>query len=153
MHSLYENNHTKIKVARSPYRCHIMSEIKSKGELKMEIISTNINNDEWNMDISYDMFESPDRKAIKDNSGKTVTINKYAIYEEYNNDESVVRLLTMLTSENEVYVTTSPAFIRTFERIAELAYRSHLDTFTITFRKEKSKNNREYMTAVYAKES
>ena len=119
----------------------------------MEIINTNINNDEWNMDISYDMFESPDRMVVKNNSGKTVTINKYAIYEEYNNDESVVRMLTMLTSENEVYVTTSPAFIRTFERIAELAYRSHLDTFSITFRKEKSKNNREYVTAVYVKES
>lgn len=65
----------------------------------MEIINTNINNGEWNMDISYDMFESPDRMAVKDNSGKTVTINKYAIYEEYNSDESVVRLLTMLTSE------------------------------------------------------
>lgn len=119
----------------------------------MEIINTNIDIDEWNMDISYDMFESPDRMAVKDNSGKTVTINKYAIYEEYGNDESVMRLLTMLTTENKVYVTTSPAFIRTFERIAELAYRSHIDRFTITFRKEKSKNNREYMTAVYVKES
>lgn len=117
----------------------------------MEIVKTNIKDNEWNMDISYDMFESPDRSAVKDNSGKTVTINKYAIYEEYDNNGNVMRLLTMLTAENEVYVTSSPAFIRTFERIAELAQRSHLETFEITFRKEKSKNNREYMTAVYAK--
>lgn len=130
-----------------------MSEIKSKGELKMEIVKTNIKDNEWNMDISYDMFENPDRSSVKDNSGKTVTINKYAIYEEYDNNGNVMRLLTMLTTENEVYVTSSPAFIRTFERIAELAQRSHLDTFAITFRKEKSKNNREYMTAVYAKEA
>lgn len=119
----------------------------------MEIVKTNIKENEWNMDICYDMFESPDRSAVKDNSGKTVTINKYAIYEEYDNNGCVMRLLTMLTSENEVYVTSSPAFIRTFERIAELAQRSHLDTFAVTFRKEKSKNNREYMTAVYAKEA
>lgn len=115
----------------------------------MEIVKTNIMDNEWNMDISYDMFESPDRGAVKDNSGKVVTINKYAIYEEYDNNGNIIRLLTMLTTENEVYVTSSPAFIRTFERIAELAQRSHLDTFSITFRKEKSKNNREYMTAVY----
>ena len=115
----------------------------------MEIVKTNIMDNEWNMDISYDMFESPDRKSVKDNSEKVVTINKYAIYEEYDNNGNTMRLLTMLTTENEVYVTTSPAFIRTFERIAELAKRSNINTFAITFRKEKSKNNREYMTAVY----
>lgn len=119
----------------------------------MEIVKTNIMDNEWNMDISYDMFESPYRNAVKDNGGKKVTINKYAIYEEYDNNGNVMRLLTMLTTGNEVYVTTSPAFIRTFERIAELAKRSNLNTFTITFRKEKSKNNREYMTAVYEKEA
>lgn len=130
-----------------------MSEIQIKRRTNMEIVKTNIMDNEWNMDISYDMFESPYRSAVKDNSGKTVTINKYAIYEEYDNNGNIMRLLTMLTTENEVYVTSSPAFIRTFERIAELAQRSHLDTFTIAFRKEKSKNNREYMTAVYVKES
>ena len=124
----------------------------TKKENKMEIVKTNIKDNEWNMDISYDMFESPDRSAVKDNSGKTVVITKYAIYEEYDNNGGIMRLLTMLTDDNNVYVTSSPAFIRTFERIAELAQRSHIDTFAITFRKEKSKNNREYMTAVYAKE-
>lgn len=142
----------KIKVACFPYRCHIMSEIQSKRRTNMEIVKTNIMDNEWNMDISYDMFESPDRRAIKDNGGKVVTINKYAIYEEYDNHGNVMRLLTMLTTENEVYVTSSPAFIRTFERIAELAQRSQLDTFVIEFRKATSKNNREYMTAVYVRE-
>jgi hypothetical protein len=119
----------------------------------MEIVKTNIKDNEWNMDISYDMFESPDRNSVKECSGSTVTINKYAIYEEYDNNGNVMRLLTMMSDEGVVFVTTSPAFIRTFERIAELAQRSHLDTFTITFRKERSKNNREYMTAVYEKEA
>lgn len=130
-----------------------MSENKNQKENKMEIVKTNIMDNEWNMDISYDMFESPYRNSVKDNGGKKATINKYAIYEEYDNNGNVMRLLTMLTTENEVYVTTSPAFIRTFERIAELAKRSNLNTFTITFRKEKSKNNREYMTALYEKEA
>ena len=117
----------------------------------MEIVKTNIKDDEWNMDISYDMFESPDREAIKDNSGEIVTIHKFVIYEEYDNNENIMKLLTMLTINGNVYVTSSLAFIRSFERIAELARRSHLDTFTIEFRKETSKNNREYMTAVYVK--
>ena len=119
----------------------------------MEIVKTNIKDDEWNMDISYNMFESPDREAVKNNSGKIATIHKFAIYEEYDNNGNIMKLLTMLTINGNVYVTSSPAFIRTFERIAELAQRSHLDIFSIEFRKEKSKNNREYMTAVYAKES
>lgn len=119
----------------------------------MEIVKTNIKDNEWNMDISYDMFESPYRNSVKEFSDSTVTINKYAVYEEYDNNGNVMRLLTMMTDEGVVFVTTSPAFIRTFERIAELAQRSHLDTFAVTFRKEKSKNNREYMTAVYAKEA
>lgn len=119
----------------------------------MEIVKTNIMDNEWNMDISYDMFESPDREAVKNNGGEIVTIHKFAIYEEYDNNGNVIKLLTMLTINGNVYVTSSPAFIRTFEKIAELAQRSHLDTFSIEFRKEKSKNNREYMTAVYAKES
>lgn len=119
----------------------------------MEIVKTNIEDNEWNMDISYDMFESPDREAVKNSSGEIVTIHKFAIYEEYDNNGNVMRLLTMLTNDGNVYVTSSQAFIHTFERIAELAQRSHLDTFTVEFRKEKSKNNREYMTAVYVKES
>lgn len=119
----------------------------------MEIVKTNIMDNEWNMDISYDMFESPDRESIKNNSGEIVTIHKFAIYEEYDNNGNIMKLLTMLTINGNVYVTSSPAFIRTFERIAELAQRSHLDTFTVEFRKETSKNNREYMTAVYVKES
>lgn len=119
----------------------------------MEIVKTNIKDNEWNMNISYDMFESPDRNSVKDCCGATVTISKYAIYKEYDNQGNITRLLTMMSDEGVVFVTTSPAFIRTFGRIAELAHRSHLDTFTITFRKETSKNKREYMTAVYAKES
>lgn len=119
----------------------------------MEIVKTNIEDNEWNMDISYDMFESPYRNSVKDCSGSTITVSKYAIYEEYDNHGNIMRLLTMMSDERDVFVTTSPAFIRTFERIAELAQRSHLDTFAITFKKEKSKNNREYMTAIYEKES
>lgn len=119
----------------------------------MEIVKTNIKDDEWNMDISYDMFESPDREAVKNNSGEIVTIHKFAIYEEHDNNGNIMKLLTILAINGNVYVTSSPAFIRTFERIAELAQRSHLETFSIEFRKEKSKNNREYMTAVYVKES
>ena len=119
----------------------------------MEIVKTNIKDNEWNMDISYDMFENPDRNSVKDNSGETATIHKYAIYEEFDKNGKIIKLLTMLTINGNVYVTSSPAFIRTFERIAELSQRSHLDTFTVEFRKEKSKNNREYMTAIYVKES
>lgn len=117
----------------------------------MDIKKTNIADTEWNMDISYNMFESPDRLSVKDYANETVVINKYAVYTEVDYNGEFITLLTMLSDDNRVFVTTSPAFIRTFERIMELAERSHVKRVAITFSKEKSRNNREYMTAVYAK--
>lgn len=117
----------------------------------MNIIKTNIMDNEWTMDLSYDMFESPDRLRGADLKGAQVHVDKYCLYEEDNAQGDVTRILTVSTTEGQVFATTSSAFIRTFDRIMELANRCNVKDVCIEIIAERSKNNREYITAKYVK--
>lgn len=117
----------------------------------MNILKTNIADNEWSMDLSYDMFESPDRLRGADLKGQQVHIDKYCIYEEDNAQGETVKILTVSTTEGYVFATTSAAFIRTFDRIMELANKCKVTDLCIEIVSERSKNNREYITAKYVK--
>ena len=118
----------------------------------MNIIKTNIADNEWTMDLSYDMFESPDRLRGVDLEGDQVHIDKYCLYEEDNAQGETVKVLTVLTTGGHVFTTTSAAFIRTFDRIMELANKCNVTDVCIEIVEKLSKNNREYITAKYVKE-
>lgn len=118
----------------------------------MNIIKTNIKDNEWDMNLSYDMFESPDRLRGADLKGKQVHIDKFCLYEEENAEGELVKILTVSTNEGHVFATTSAAFVRTFDRIMELAKRCNVVDVCIEIVAERSKNNREYITAKYVKE-
>lgn len=117
----------------------------------MNILKTNIKDNEWTMDLSYDMFESPDRLRGVDLKGAQVHIDKFCLYEEDNADGNTIRVLTVSTTEGNVFATTSAAFIRTFDRIMALAEKCNVESACIEIVSEKSKNNREYITAKYVK--
>ena len=117
----------------------------------MNIIKTNITDNEWTMDLSYDMFESPDRLRGADLKGERIHIDKYCLYEEDNTQGDTVRVLTVSTTEGHVFATTSAAFVRTFDRIMELANKCNVVDVCIEIVAERSKNNREYITAKYVK--
>ena len=117
----------------------------------MNILKTNIADNEWSMDLSYDMFESPDRLRGADLKHQQVHIDKYCLYEEDNAQGEIVKILTVSTTEGHVFATTSAAFIRTFDRIMELANRCNVKDVCIEIVAERSKNNREYITAKYVK--
>ena len=117
----------------------------------MNIIKTNIADNEWTMDLSYDMFESPDRLRGADLKGEQVHVDKYCLYEEDNAQGETVKVLTVSTTEGHVFATTSAALIRTFDRITELAKRCNVTDVCIEIIAERSKNNREYITAKYVK--
>lgn len=117
----------------------------------MDIVKTNIMDNEWTMELSYDMFESPDRLRGADLKGQQVHVDKYCLYEEFNAYSEMVRILTVLTTEGQVFATTSAAFIRTFDRIMELANKCKVTDVCIEIVSERSKNNREYITAKYVK--
>ena len=117
----------------------------------MNIIKTNIADNEWTMDLSYDMFESPDRMRGMDLEGQRVHVDKYCLYEEDNAQGEVIKILAVSTNEGHVFATTSSAFIRTFDRIMELAKRCNVTDVCIDITAERSKNNRNYITAKYVK--
>lgn len=118
----------------------------------MDIIKTNIADEEWTMDLSYDMFESPDRMRGADLKGQQVHIEKYCLYVEDDAWGNPIKILTVSTTDGHVFATTSPAFIRTFDRIMELASRCGVTDVCIEIVAERSKNNREYIAAKYVKE-
>ena len=118
----------------------------------MDIVKTNIMDNEWTMDLSYDMFESPDRLKGVNLKGMQVHVDKYCLYEEFDAQGNTVRILTVSTTEGQVFATTSAAFVRTFDRIMELAKRCDVSDVCIEIVAEHSKNNREYITAKYVKE-
>lgn len=117
----------------------------------MNILKTNIADNEWTMDLSYDMFESSDRLRGADLKGEQVHIDKYCLYEEDNAQGETVKVLTVSTTEGQVFATTSAAFVRTFDRIMELANRCGVTDVCIEVVAERSKNTREYITAKYVK--
>ena len=117
----------------------------------MNILKTNIADNEWSMDLSYDMFESPDRLRGADLKYQQVHIDKYCLYEEDNARGETVKVLTVSTTEGHVFATTSAAFIRTFDRIIELANKCKVTNVCIEIVSEHSKNNREYIVAKYVK--
>lgn len=117
----------------------------------MNILKTNIADNEWTMDLSYDMFESSDRLRGADLKHQQVHIDKYCLYEEDNAHGETVKVLTVSTTEGHVFATTSAAFIRTFDRIMELAHRCNVTDVCIEIVAERSKNNREYISAKYVK--
>ena len=128
---------------------HVKHEQKRRNN--MNIIKTNIADNEWTMDLSYDMFESPDRLRGADLKGEQVHIDKYCLYEEDNMQGDIVRVLTVSTTEGHVFATTSAAFVRTFDRIMELAKKCGVTDICVEIVAERSKNNREYITAKYVK--
>jgi hypothetical protein len=122
-----------------------------KGENNMDIIRTNIADNEWTMDLSYDMFESPDRMRGMDLEGQRVHVDKYCLYVEDDAWGNPIKILTVSTTEGHVFATTSAAFIRTFDRIMELARKCKVTDICIDITAERSKNNRNYITAKYVK--
>lgn len=117
----------------------------------MDIIKTNIADNEWTMDLSYDMFESPDRMRGIDLKGQRVHVDKYCLYVEDDACGNPIKILTVSTTEGHVFATTSAAFIRTFDRIMELAVKCKVTDICIDIIAERSKNNRNYITAKYVK--
>lgn len=117
----------------------------------MDILRTNIMDDEWTMDLSYEMFEAPDRKRGADLKGQQMHVDKYCLYVEDDAWGNPIKILTVSTTEGHVFATTSAAFIRTFDRIMELARKCKVENVCIEIIAERSKNNREYITAKYVK--
>ena len=85
----------------------------------MNILKTNIKDNEWNMEVAFNLFESDSRVPMKEAAGKTLKINQYVIYEDENSNGEMVKLAS-IAAEDCVYTTSSASFIRSlFVQIKE----------------------------------
>lgn len=118
----------------------------------MEIIRTNIEENDYSIDVFYDMFESEDRAPMKDAAGKTVEVERYAIYEDENGRGETVSLVAIQEHGGKVYVTNSPSFLRAFDRICDMCEMTGATLNKITVEERDSKkNNRKFLTVKYVK--
>lgn len=117
----------------------------------MEILRTNIADNEWTMDMSYDMLEADDRFSMKELAGADkIPVDKYILYKDENARGEEQNFL-VLKSGNGRYVTTSPSFIRKFSRILECASRSGVADIFIAVEEIETKNRRKCLSCKYVK--
>lgn len=117
----------------------------------MEILRTNITDKEWTMDMSYDMLESDERISMKVAVGTDrMLVDKYILYKDENARGEEQNFL-VIKSDDEIFVTTSPSFIRKFTRILECASRSGVTDISIAVEEIETKNRRNCLSCKYVK--
>ena len=118
----------------------------------MEIIKTNIQENEYTMELMYAMFEDENRIRLSDTVGTTVEFDHYAIVEDENAKGEVVKTLSIEDAETRrVYVTTSTSFIQAFERIITMAEKCGEDFRKVSVFFKKSRRERNFLVAGYVK--
>lgn len=118
----------------------------------MEIIKTNIQENEYTMELMFAMFEDENRIRLSDIAGTTVEFEHYAIVEDKNSKGEVVKTLSIEEAEtHNVYVTTSTSFIQAFERIITMAEKCGEDLRKVSVSFKKSQRGRNFLIARYVK--
>lgn len=111
----------------------------------MEIIKSNLP-ENVDMETLYDMFESEERKPMKDLAGTVIMVQYFAIYTDENAKGEYVKLLAIMSDEGMVTVTNSASAIRAMERLTKLCEMSKQNLTAIEVIKDKSRNNREFIS-------
>lgn len=118
----------------------------------MKIITTNIQENEYTMELMFAMFEDESRIRLSDIAGTTVEFDHYAIVEDENAKGEVVKTLSIEDAETRsVYVTTSTSFIQAFERIITMAEKCGEDFRKVSVFFKKSQRGRNFLVAGYVK--
>lgn len=118
----------------------------------MKIIKTNIQENEYTMELMFAMFEDESRIRLSDIVGTTVEFNHYAIVEDENAKGEVVKTLSIEEAEtHNVYVTTSTSFIQSFERITTMAEKCGADFRKVSVFFKKSQRGRNFLVAGFVK--
>lgn len=118
----------------------------------MKIIKTNIQENEYTMELMFAMFEDENRIRLSDTAGTIVEFEHYAIVEDENSKGEVVKTLSIEEAETRnVYVTTSTSFIQAFERIITMAEKCGEDFRKVSVSFKKSQRGRNFLVAGYVK--
>lgn len=117
----------------------------------MEILASNIQEEEFSMELLFKLFESEERESLSNHKEETIDINHYAIYTDENAKGEIVKLMVIESVDGTVCVTSSASFIRAFERMHCLAERCGEYVHSIKVKDGVSQKNRHFLTAEYIK--
>lgn len=95
----------------------------------------------------YFMTKAPNIMKMSDVKEQTLDIDCWVIYEDTNSEGETQQLFSLLTPEGEAYATNSATFLDSFQDIIGIF--EHVDRIKVG--SGVSKNNRTYLTAIYAK--
>lgn len=111
----------------------------------MEIVKANLP-ENASMETLYNMFESEDRRPMKDLAGTVIHVKYFAIYTDENAKGEYVKLLAIMADDGDVAVTNSASAIRAMERLVTLCEMANMYVTAVEIVKCKSRNNREFIT-------
>lgn len=93
----------------------------------------------------YQMVNGNDIKRMRDVAGETLKLAGWLIFEDEKPDGEVSTIVTIRTTEGEIYATNSPSFLRCFESMtAFFDTLSAIKVVSLT-----SKKGRQYITCDY----
>lgn len=117
----------------------------------MKIIKTNIQENEYTMELMYNMFESEEREKLSSMEGYTIEFIHFAIVEDENTKGEIAKTLSLESTDGVVYVTTSKSFIQSFERIVDMAEKCGEKVTSVSVKYKKSQRGRNFLVAGYVK--
>lgn len=96
----------------------------------------------------YFMAAAPNIRKMSDLEGSTVEIADWLIYDDDKDPEDIKTICAILTTDGEAYASNSAVFKKDFENILDIFGD---DIAKIGVIGGETKNNRHYITCVYAK--
>lgn len=115
----------------------------------MKIINSS---SELNLQDVYKLTKSPSIIRMQDIKGNSISVCKWAIYEDEKTDKdgavTTTEILSIMDDDGEVYATNSPTFIRSFMECFNLCEMYNCTIDSVQVATGRSKNGREYIDCV-----
>ena len=113
----------------------------------MEILKTS---KELTAKEKYFLTMSPAVQKMKDVVSQEIELAAWCMYKDLNSKDEIQTILSISTSENEVFATNSPTFIEDFLKMQTVFEESGEKVNSIKVISGMSKAGREFITCVYA---
>lgn len=97
--------------------------------------------------LKYDLMRNPQMQKLSTAKGQRLSVAAYMIREDTNSDGEVVKILSIRTTDGDLFATNSPVCIREFEAVIEC---NPDTTFDIAVMDGISRNGRHYCTCAWA---
>lgn len=97
----------------------------------------------------YFLTTSPEIKKMTSVKGKTLALDKWALFEDAERNTGEIRKILSIKSGDTMYATNSVTFIESFEAMLECFDKTGLDVHHIRVANGFSKGGREFINCVY----